>query len=205
VHHLWCWITNNANTITAIAALIAAIATVAYLIATVLIFRETKKSADAADRSAAAASTSATAAAQTANLMRQQFEEQAALGDFIVEVTIDSAITALEQIQHHQDFSGNLAILDSVLRQQPEKAINHAARRSREAANLLASALHLLRIADTYLVSLTEFERQNANRASSGFSLLITRNDGILKDALGKLLNAQSKYRTALTPAHSTP
>jgi len=87
-----------ANWITAIAALIAAVATVAYLFATVLIFRETKKSADAAEKSAAAANKSADAAQQSVALVRLQLEQQADLGAFVVTATIDTAVSAVEEM-----------------------------------------------------------------------------------------------------------
>ena len=55
MHDIWCWITANAQAITAIAAAIGALFTALYLIATLLIFNEARKSTDAAEKPATAA------------------------------------------------------------------------------------------------------------------------------------------------------
>lgn len=63
MYQLWCWITANAQAITAIAASIGALFTALYLIATLLIFNEARKSTDAAEKAAAATTKSSDLAA----------------------------------------------------------------------------------------------------------------------------------------------
>lgn len=78
MNHAFCWINQNAAGLTAIFTFL-------YLIATILIFNEARKSADAATKAAKAASDSA-------DLMRQQIEDQATLRKTAVHTGVDEAL-----------------------------------------------------------------------------------------------------------------
>jgi hypothetical protein len=147
-----------ANWITAIAALIAAIATVAYFFATYYILLETKKSAAAAEKSAAAADKSADAARESVALVRQEIEQQAGLGAFIVSTTIDTAINAIEQMMEPEpllnpNVLGSLSLIRALLEKQAERSLNHAALSNKDAANQLSCAFDSLR------TGLADYER----------------------------------------------
>lgn len=76
---------------------------------------------------------SARAARDSVKLMRQQLEEQAGLGNFIVESTIDRAIAAIEAILQPEplrnfNVSESRSRLDLLIEQQAEPAVTHAAR-----------------------------------------------------------------------------
>ncbi len=138
------------NWITAIAAAVAAVATVAYFIATVLIFRETKKSADAAKKSADAADKSADAAQQSIALLRQQLEEQARAGAFIVSDTIDLTVSAIDETLKSIDLfgatvPGSLSRIRAVLDKKADAVLNQAALLNKHAAKELSSAFDSVR------------------------------------------------------------
>jgi hypothetical protein len=98
VHTLWCWITANAEAITAIVAVLSAIFTGCYFIYTVKIFLQTRRSADSAQTAANSAQSSASTAEQSINLIRRQTDEQEGLGTFRVESAIKSALEAIDAI-----------------------------------------------------------------------------------------------------------
>ena len=191
------WITDNAEAITAIAALIAALGTVAYFIATLYIFKVTKTSADAAQKSADAADKSADAAQNSIALMRQQFEEQAGLGAFIVNSAIDTAVTAIEAIVQPEplrnwNVAGNLSLIEGLLGQKSEQAISHAARANADAAKQLSSAFDLLGLARSLLEELSDCEKRAISPTSSHYRLRANRTEQTLNVALTKFLAAKA-------------
>jgi hypothetical protein len=194
-----------ANWITAIAALIAAVATVAYLFATVLIFRETKKSADAAEKSAAAANKSADAAQQSVALVRLQLEQQADLGAFVVTATIDTAVSAIEEMLEpdalvNAKAQGALSRIRAVLEKQSERALNHAALINKDAAKQLSSAFDSLRTAVPEYEIFRERIARGYTPNSSGFIFTRKAAQEAFERVLAHLHDAKHALRAPTTP-----
>jgi hypothetical protein len=195
-----------ANWITAIAAAIAAVATVAYFIATVLIFRETKKSADAAKKSADAADKSADAAQQSIALVRQQLEERARAGAFLVTDTIDLTASAIEEMLKSSDLfapnvAGSLPRIRAVLDQRAEGVLNNAAPLRQDAAKELSSAFDSLR---TGLSAYEHFHTRFAHGYTMGspdFTSNLQATRQPFERALAHLRNAKQALSGAPPPS----
>ncbi len=131
------------NWISAFFTVVIAAATVAYVVLTKRLWHETNKSADAAKKSADAAQ-------QSITLLRQQLEERARAGAFLVTDTIDLTASAIEEILKSSDlFAANVAgsfpRIRAVLDQRAEGVLNYAAPLSQDAAKELSSAFDSLR------------------------------------------------------------
>jgi hypothetical protein len=206
VHHLWCWITANAQAITAVAAAIGMLFTALYLIATILIFNETRKSADAAavaaqaakdnvlaaQQSARAAQSSAGAASQSAALMHQQLEEQANLGRSIVQTTVDSASAAVDHWKSINIRSLNASQIpnsEDLVPARADSAVEHARRISQEAAAKLSSAFDDLGNARREL----DIVRSYSGSRPLGlvYKQICDSFDGYLTSALAKLMDVR--------------
>jgi hypothetical protein len=216
LHHLWCWITANAQAITAIAAAIGALFTGLYLIATILIFNEARKSADAAQesadaateavqtakdntlaakQSASAAQSSAGAASESAALMRQEFYEQARLGRLTVEFTIDSAVSSIEHLRRQG--LGKWAVLRALpptanlFPQKAGTAIDNAARISTNLATKLSSAFDDLQMAFDQIERLRNLV-SIPGMTSDALSPAAATVDDLLRTALTKFMEAKA-------------
>src|SRR5580704_4291291 len=145
------------ETITAWSAAVQAFAAIVSLIlAGVLAFvtyrymKLTKGILDETSKARKANEDSARAALDSVKLMRQQLEEQAGLGHFIVESTIDRAVAGIEAILQPEPLRNfnvpeSHSRLELLIEHQAEPAVTHAARINTEVANHLSSAFDRLR------------------------------------------------------------
>jgi len=197
------------ETITAWSAAVQAFAAVVSLVvASVLAFvtyrytKLTKGILDETGRVRKASEDSARAALDSVRLMRQQIEEQAGLGSFIVESTIDRAVVAIEAILQPEPLT-NFSVpeshsrLELLIEQQAGPSVSHAARINIEVANHLSSAFDLLRAG---LASLSELIDRDLPPGHSARNLWAVRAKGSLESALAKLHAAKKAFHGHPTP-----
>lgn len=189
------------ETIIAYSAIVqAAAAAVSLVVAGVLAYityqymKLTRGILDETSKARKANEDSARAAVDSVRLMRQQLEEQAGLGKFSVERTIDSVVNEIELILKidltRPDEVRSLPGTESLLPQQPEPAVSHAAKFSTKAAGELSKAFDDLRIGRSLLVDLTTWSRTPPVEINSFAPFARNTRDG-LKLALSGFLAAR--------------
>ena len=117
-----------------------------------------QKQVEAAIKSADAATTSANAAQESLSLMRHQFEEQAGIGQSIVQSAIESAISQItwwkaKDLERLARFQG-LPLTDNLVPANATTAVDHARRISAPAAQELSAAFDALRTAQSEIESM---------------------------------------------------
>jgi len=197
------------ETITAYSAIVQAIAAVVSLVvAGVLAFvtyrymkltkgilEETSKARAATERSASAAQDSARATFQSLHLMRLQLEEQAGIGRFTIESTIDSAVSAVDHLKTQG--LGQWAVVRALpptadlFPLKSATAIDHAARISIPLAAKLSTAFDELRMA------FDQIERLRNLVASAGVDSVAlgptaVKTEELLTNALTKFMEAKA-------------
>jgi hypothetical protein len=184
----------SAGIVSLIVAGVLAVITYQYMKLTKGILAETSQARLAAQASASAAQQSASAANQSLRLMRQQFEEQAELGQTIIQTTIDSAVSTISywvsQDLKNPTFARSLPSPETLMPPKADSAMDHAGRLNQEGAAKLCSAFDDLRTAFA--------EIENLRNLCIAYGTAIDVHDHaqraitLLKLALAKFIEAKS-------------
>jgi hypothetical protein len=126
--------------------------------------------------------------------MRQQFVEQAEVGQLVIQTTIDSAVSGitywLEKNLNNPTFARSLPSTDSLLSFKVSSAIDHAGRVNQEGAVKLSSAFDDLRVAYAEIEYIRNLAA--ADVTAIGVDSIAQRTINHLKTALVKFTEAKA-------------
>jgi len=154
-----------------------------------------QKQVEAAIKSADAATTSANAAQESLSLMRHQLEEQAGLGQSVVQSAVESAISQItywkaQDLERLAAFNG-LPPTDNLVPTNASSAVDHARRISVLAAQDLSAAFDALRNTQSEIESMRHVE-VGLGTGSGYFKGCVALAKDFLETAFTKIQKAQA-------------